>query len=133
MADDGIHCPTCHQPHNSYPELIEARTLLKDKEKETQSIIAQLRKEIEEAPAKAQELQEANTQDWIEHLKGGGCADGNCIRGRLVKEVFEKGKVEGKSGIDIHDVAAWLRERKAFGVMKDSKDGKNKVFTRMKI
>ena len=131
--NEGRYCPTCHQPHNSYPELIEARTQLKDMDKESKDTIAQLREAVEEANKKAQELREADAHDWIEHLQGGGCSDGNCTKSRLVKEVFEKGKVEGKSGIDINDVAAWLKEHRAFGATRDSKDGQNKLIKKIKV
>mgnify|MGYP001607908429 CR=1 FL=1 len=64
------------------------------RDKELSDTIALLHTQVQEIEEKAKKSQEADAKDWLEHFAHGGCPsnDSNCARGKVVRQVLEKGQ-----------------------------------------
>ena len=134
MPDEGGYCPTCHQPHNSYPELIEARTELKDTAKSLEKLAAErdLVKQTFESANAELVASLKSLQYHIEHYPD-GCHDGeNCPTNQALHRIAQDAKKHlTPADLSIDLVADWLLERRAMGVARDG-TGQRKIFTGIK-
>ena len=131
MIEDGRYCPSCHQPYNSYPELIEARTELKDKSRSMEKAAAERDSARQQYESANTELTNAlkNLQYHIEHYPD-GCQDGdNCPTNQALYRIAEEAKKNiTPDDLTVDLVGQFFKKRGILGVAKIEKDGPYKPF-----
>ena len=122
MPEGSIYCPTCHQPHSAHTELVEARTLLRERDKK-----------LEEQASKALEQLEAISKGHTSptpELFGNWetCPDCKPKLEKLMNEKYVIPAVErGRQSIGKDEVEKWLKENHYLPAIREilvSKGGK---------